>query len=200
MQLIESIEIISHSNNLDSKNTRRQTKQLAWWFIYQSSESPPVISTSPLRKLELLTRPTSSRVSFNRFSHFTSSYSFLSEVKQTFINFFKTYHTLESSRTTPSRLGGFTSKSNKWHKDCFTKIKCASAHKEDSLNPPLMTSHKSQYPHKEGLGRAHKGLGWIYFMGSTSTLQRRERESFYTCPQKTSCWKLSSKNRNIRFW
>jgi hypothetical protein len=58
-----------------------------------------------------------------------------------------------------SRLEGFTSKSNKYHKDYFTKLKCSSAHKEDYLNPPLRFSHKSQDPHKEGLGRAHKGLG-----------------------------------------
>jgi hypothetical protein len=37
-------------------------------------------------------------------------------VKPTFTNFYKTHHTLKSSRVTPSRLGGFTSKSNK----CFT--------------------------------------------------------------------------------
>jgi hypothetical protein len=59
----------------------------------------------------------------------------------------------------PNRLRGFTSKSNKCHKNYFTKFKCSSAHKEDSLNPPLKFSHKSQDSHKEGLGRAHKGLG-----------------------------------------
>jgi hypothetical protein len=73
MQPIESIEIINYSSNLDSKNTRRQIKQLTRGFISRSSESPPVIPTSPLRKLELLTGPTPSQVSFNRFSHFTSS-------------------------------------------------------------------------------------------------------------------------------
>jgi hypothetical protein len=60
---------------------------------------------------------------------------------------------------TPSRLGGFTSKSNKYHKDCFTKLKCLSAHKEDSLNPSLKFSHRSQDLHKEELERAQKGLG-----------------------------------------
>jgi hypothetical protein len=58
-----------------------------------------------------------------------------------------------------SRVGGFTSKSNKYHKDCFTKLKCLSAHKEDSLNPSLRFYYKSQDPHKEGLERAHKDLG-----------------------------------------
>jgi hypothetical protein len=125
--------------------------------------------------------------------------SFLSKVKRTFINFPTAHHNLGSSRVTPSHLGGFTSKSNKCHKDCFTNVKCSSAHKEDYLTPPLMFSHKSQDPHKEGLRRAHKGLGLMYFMGDTSTLQRREGESFYTCPPKPSRWKLASKNWNIRF-
>jgi hypothetical protein len=59
----------------------------------------------------------------------------------------------------PSHLEGFTSESNKCHKDCFTNLKCLSAHKEDFLNTPLKFSHKSQDPHKEGLGRAYKSLG-----------------------------------------
>jgi hypothetical protein len=109
------------------------------------------------------------------------------------------HHNLGSSKATPSRLGGFTSKSNKCYKDCFTKLKCSSAHKDDSLNSPLMFSHKSQDPHKERLGRAHKGLGWVYFVGGTSNLQSGEGESFYTCPPKTSHWKLASKSRNIRY-
>jgi hypothetical protein len=60
----------------------------------------------------------------------------------------------------PSCLGGFTSKSKKYHKDLLHKaqmLKCSQ--REVSLNPPLSFSHKSQDPHKEELGRAHKGLG-----------------------------------------
>jgi hypothetical protein len=38
-------------------------------------------------------------------------------VKPTFINFLKTHHMLGVSRVTPSRLGGFTSKSNKYLMD-----------------------------------------------------------------------------------
>jgi hypothetical protein len=159
MQLIELIETINHSSNLDSKNTRRQTKQLTRRFICRSSKSPPMILTSQLRKIELLTRPTPSRVFFNCVPHLLALASFLSEVNRTFTNFSNTHHTLGSSRAMPSRLGGFTSKSNKYHKYCFTKIKCSSAHKEDSLNTPLRISQRSQDPHKEGLGRAHKGLG-----------------------------------------
>jgi hypothetical protein len=33
MQPVESIETINHSSNLDSKNTRRQTKQLTQGFV-----------------------------------------------------------------------------------------------------------------------------------------------------------------------
>jgi hypothetical protein len=117
-----------------------------------------------------------------------------------FTNFPTAHHNLESSKATSSHLRGFTFKSNKCHKDCFTKLKCSSAHKEDSLNPPLRFSHKSQDPYKEGLGRAHKDIEWMYFVGDTSNLQRREDERFYTSPPKTSHWKLVSKNRNIRFW
>jgi hypothetical protein len=66
------------------------------------------------------------------------------------------HHNLGSSRETSNRLGGFTSKSNKCHKYYFTKLKCSSAHKDDSLNPSLRFSHKSQDPHKEGLGELTK--------------------------------------------
>jgi hypothetical protein len=120
-------------------------------------------------------------------------------MKRTFTNFSTTHHNLGSSKAMPSHLGGFISKSNKYHKDCFTKLKCSSTHKEDYLNPPLRFSHKSQDPRKEGLGRVHKSLGWVYFVGGTSSLQMREGESLYTCSPKTSRWKLASKNRNIRY-
>jgi hypothetical protein len=35
-------------------------------------------------------------------------------------------------------------------------------------------------------------------MVGTRSLQRREGESCFTCPLKTSRWKLASKNRNIQ--
>jgi hypothetical protein len=191
MQPIELIETINHSSNLDSKNTRRQTKQLIWGFVCQSSKSSSVIPTSPLSgQLQAGSLSTAFLTSL-------ALASFLSEAKQIFTNFPKTHRTLGSSRAIPSRLEDFTSKSNKCNKDCFTKLKCSSTHKENSLNPPLRFSHKSEDPHQEGLGRAHKGLGWVYFVGSTSNLKRREGERFYTCSPKTSCWKLVSKNWNI---
>jgi hypothetical protein len=48
-----------------------------------------------------------------------------------------------------------------------------------------LISHKSYTPHIEVLKRAHKGLG-VSIVGGTNTLQRREGEIFYTCPQKTN--------------
>jgi hypothetical protein len=71
--------------------------------------------------------------------------SFLAEAKQTYINFFMAHHNLGSFRVTPSRLGGFTSKSNKYYEDCFTKLKCSRLTKRFSLNPKLefITNHSN---------------------------------------------------------
>jgi hypothetical protein len=93
----------------------------------------PVIPTSLLRMLELLTRPTPSRVSFNHFLHSTKllvlSFCRWSGPSQTFP---RLHHMLGSSRATPSYLGGFTSKSNKcfmsaWHSSNCSRLRI-SAH------------------------------------------------------------------------
>jgi hypothetical protein len=60
--------------------------------------------------------------------------SFLSKVKQTFTNFPTTHRNLGSFRTTPSHLGGFTSKSNKCHEDCFTKLKYSQRESDSTLS------------------------------------------------------------------
>jgi hypothetical protein len=52
------------------------------------------------------------------------------------------------------------------------------------LSTQTWISHKSHKPHKEVLGRAHKGLVQVYFVGRTSTLQRREGKAFILVPQK----------------
>jgi hypothetical protein len=75
-------------------------------------------------------------------------------MKWTFTNFSMTHHNLESSSTMPNRLEDFTSKSNKYHKDCFTKLKCSNAHKEDSLNSNLDFSQISQ----RGVGKSSQRL------------------------------------------
>jgi hypothetical protein len=127
--------------------------------------------------------------------------SFLSEGKWTFTNISTAHHNLGSSREMLSHLGGFTSKSNKYHEDCFTKLKCSSAHREDLTQPLAWISHKSLKPHLEVKGRGLKGSRKSIFIGGTSSPQRREGggELLYY-PLKTSHWKLASRNWNIRFW
>jgi hypothetical protein len=111
--------------------------------------------------------------------------SFLSEMKRTFTNFPTAHHNLGSSRVMmPSHLGGFTSKSNKCHEDCFTKLKYSSAHKEDLTQPLVWISHKSHKPHLEVKGRGLKGSRKSIFIGGTSSPQRKEGGSFCTIPQK----------------
>jgi hypothetical protein len=71
--------------------------------------------------------------------------SFLVKMKRTFTNFSMAHHNLESSRAKSSHLGGFTSKSNKCHEDCFTKLKCSRLTKRFSLNHILgfITNHSN---------------------------------------------------------
>jgi hypothetical protein len=109
--------------------------------------------------------------------------SFLLEVKRTFTNFSTAHHNIGSSRATPSCLGGFTSKSNKFHEDCFTKLKCSSTHKEDLTQPLAWISDKSLKPHLEVKGRGLKGSRKSIFIGGTSNPQRRDGGSFYTIPK-----------------
>jgi hypothetical protein len=63
-----------------------------------------------------------------------------------------------------------------------------------NLSTQTWIYYKSLKPHKEVLGRAHKGFRVSIFIGETSSLQRREGESFYTCPPKTSHWELAITN------
>jgi hypothetical protein len=69
----------------------------------------------------------------------------------------------------PSCLGGFTSKSNKCNEDCFTKLKCSSANKEDLTQPSARISHKSLKPHLEMKERGLKGSRNSIFVGGTSS-------------------------------
>jgi hypothetical protein len=98
-----------------------------------------------------------------------------------------------------SRLGGFTSKSNKYHEDCFTKLKCSSAHKDDLTQLLAWISHKSHKLHLEVKGRCLKGSRKSIFIGETSSVQRREGGKLLYYPSKTSHRKLASTNRNIQF-
>jgi hypothetical protein len=109
------------------------------------------------------------------------------------------HHNLGSSRATPSCLGGFTSKSKKCHEDCFTKLKCSSAHKEDLTQPLAWISHKSHKPHLEVKGIGLKGSRKsILLVEPASSKGGRGKLLYY--PPKTSRWKLASRSRNIQFW
>jgi hypothetical protein len=67
----------------------------------------------------------------------------------------------QSNQVTNHLISHFTSKSNKCHKDCFTKLKCSQRGSHSTLT---WISHK---PHKDVYGRAHKGVEmslvrWLY--------------------------------------
>jgi hypothetical protein len=110
------------------------------------------------------------------------------------------HQNLGSSRVTPSRLGGFTSKSNKCHKDCFIKLNCSSADKEDLTQPLAWTYHKSHKPHFRGEGKRSQSLKEEYFhWWNQQPLKEGKRGKLLYYPSKTSRWKLASKNWNIRF-
>jgi hypothetical protein len=142
---------------------------------------------------------TPSRISFNHFPHFTSSYFFPFGGEVDLQNIPMTHHYLGNSRTTLSHLGGFTFKCNKCHKDCFTNIKCSITHKEDLTQPLAWISHKSHKPHLEVKGRSLKDSRKSIFIGGTSRTQRKEGEKLLNHPPKTSHWKLASRNQNIWF-
>jgi hypothetical protein len=105
---------------------------------------PLVIPTSPLRKLELPTKSQLQAGSLSiTFPTPLALASFLAKAKRTFINFPMTHHNIGSSRAMPSHLGGFTSKSNKCHEDCFTKLKCSQGESHSILTWIYHKSHKS---------------------------------------------------------
>jgi hypothetical protein len=124
-----------------------------------------VIPTSPLRKLELSTKSQFQVGSLSTtFLIPLALISFLVEAKRTFINFPMTHHNLGSCRAMPSHIGGFTSKSNKCHKDCFTKLKC-SQKGSSSLEGFTSKSNKCHGDYftklKYSQKRSHSILTWI---------------------------------------
>jgi hypothetical protein len=126
--------------------------------------------------------------------------SFLSEVKRTFTNFPMAHHNLKSSRSTPSRLSGFTSKCNKCHEDCFTKLKCLSAHKKDLTQPLAWISHKSFKPHLEVNETGLKGSRKSILLVELATHKGGKGGAFILPPPpQVSRWKLASRNWNIQF-
>jgi hypothetical protein len=110
--------------------------------------------------------------------------SFLAEVKRTFTNFLTAHHNLGSSRATPSHLGRFTSKGNKCHKDCFTKLKCSNHSQREISQPKLgvITNHSNLT--KRCWGELTKALGRVFLLVEPASSKRGKGRSFYTCPQK----------------
>jgi hypothetical protein len=99
----------------------------------------------------------------------------------------------------PSHLGGFTSKSNKCHEDCFTKLKCSSAHKENLTQPLAWISHKSYKPYLEVKEEVSKAQRRVFSSVETAPSKGWRGELLYYL-LKTSCWKLASRNSNFWFW
>jgi hypothetical protein len=97
---------------------------MIYWSKFEITN--PVIPMSPLRKLELLTRSTLSRVSFNHFPHSTKLLLLSFQRRRGHSQIFsKTHHTLGSSMAMSSRVGGFTSKSNKCFMSAWRSSKCS---------------------------------------------------------------------------
>jgi hypothetical protein len=71
-----------------------------------------------------------------------------------------------------------TSKSNKCHEDCFKKLKCSSAHKEDLTQPLAWISHKSLKPHLEVKGRGLKGSRKNILLVEPATLKAGQGKAF----------------------
>jgi hypothetical protein len=127
---------------------------------------------------------TQSRVSFNCFPHFLALSSFLGEAKHTFTNFPIAHHNLGSSRATPSRLGGFTSKSSKCHEYYFPKLKCSSLIKRFSLNPKhgFITNHSNLT--KRCWGEVSMALCLVFLLLESAASKGGRGRSFYIVPQK----------------
>jgi hypothetical protein len=75
-----SVHTNKHKYELENNKKGKLKRRLKDLFS-EVQDHTTVIPTSPLRNLELLTRPTPSRVSFNHFPQSTSFAYFLTEVK-----------------------------------------------------------------------------------------------------------------------
>jgi hypothetical protein len=140
------------------KNTRRQTKDEHGDLFAKVQNHHHVIPMSPLRRLELPIKSQLQGVPFSTtFLTLIALASFLAEAKQAFINFLMAHYNLGSSRAMSSHLGGFTSKSNKCHKDCFTKLSAEVLTKRISLNPNLDFSQITQTSQR-GVGESSQRL------------------------------------------
>jgi hypothetical protein len=154
-----------------------------------------MIPTSPLRKLELSTKSQLQVESLSTaFPTPLTLASFLAKAKRTFINFPTAHHNLGNYRAMPSHLGGFISKSNKCHKDCFTKLKCSNTHTEDSLNPNLDFSQITQTSQR-GVGESSQRLRneCVLWLASAPSKEGRGK-TFVPVPQKLEIENYPVKN------
>jgi hypothetical protein len=102
------------------------------------------------------------------------------------------HHNLGSSRVTPSRLGGFTSKSNKCHKaQVLTK--------RISLNPTLNFSQINQTSLRD-IGEMSQRINDAYFYWWNQQPPKEGGGKAFILSPKNSHWKLASRNQNIQFW
>jgi hypothetical protein len=108
----------------------------------------PMIPTSPLRSLKLLTRPTPSRVSFNHFLWSTNL--LLSQ------DFPKTHHMLGSSREMRSHLPPWVTNTS-WVLDTTQSAQDLGLVLITQISPPnSIILHLRLGSHKERLGRAQE--------------------------------------------
>jgi hypothetical protein len=109
--------------------------------------------------------------------------SFLAEAKRTFTNFFVAHHNIGRSRVMPSRLGGFTSKSNKCHEDCFTKLKCSN-HSQRGISQPklgFIINHSNLI--KRCWGELTKALRRVFSLVEPAASKGEREKAFIFIPK-----------------
>jgi hypothetical protein len=109
--------------------------------------------------------------------------SFLAEAKRTFTNFLTAHHNLGISKVMPSRLGDFTSKSNKCHEDCFAKLKCSN-HSQRGISQPklgFITNHSNL--RKRYWGELTKALGRVFSLVEPAASKRGRGGAFILSPK-----------------
>jgi hypothetical protein len=164
---------ISYSSKSESKNTRRQPKEWTWWFIYQSSESPPRDPDVSVEEAWVAHQgPTPSRVSFNLFSHSTKLllYSLCrwSGPSQTFPCLTITLGVLGW------RLAFYGASPPRVINTMKIASQSSSAHKEDLTHPNLEFIINQSNLTKRCKGELTKAWQWVWFVGCTGSIQRRE--------------------------
>jgi hypothetical protein len=143
----------------------------------------PVIPMSPLRKLELLTRPTLSRVSFNHFLHFTKllllSFRRWSGPSQTFSRLTTRLEALwwclAISKVSPPRVTNAS-----WVLDVTQIAQDLGLVLTTQISPPnLRILHLRLGSHKERLDRAQEAVKMLWKRSETSNPREWGWSAFY---------------------